>query len=42
MAVEKAAPSAFAPTTDAPIPVYDDADAMQSLKAIRERIAQLL
>ena len=44
MAVEKAAagPSASVSTTDAPIPVYDDADAMQSLKAIRERIAHLL
>jgi len=44
MAVEKAVagPSASASTTDAPIPVYDDADAMQSLKAIRERIAHLL
>ena len=29
-------------SSDAPIPVYDDADAMQSLKAIRERIAHLL
>ena len=43
LAVEKAGPSAAsASTADAPIPVYDDADAMQSLKAIRERIAHLL
>ena len=45
VAVDKAAagPSIHsAPTTHAPIPVYDDADEMQSLKAIRERIAHLL
>ena len=49
VAVEKAAastseagPSSLGASTEAPIPVYDDADAMQSLKAIRERIAHLL
>jgi len=41
VAVEKADPSAPA-SAEAPIPVYDDADAMQSLKVIRERIAHLL
>ena len=41
VAVEKAGPSVTA-SAEAPIPVYDDADAMQSLKAIRERIAHLL
>ena len=46
--VEKAAttteagPSSLGASAEAPIPVYDDADAMQSLKAIRERIAHLL
>ena len=40
--VEKAGPSASGASADAPIPVYDDEDAMQSLKAIRERIAHLL
>jgi len=42
VAVEKAGPSAPGASSDAPIPVYDDEDAMQSLKAIRERIAHLL
>ena len=49
VAVEKAAastseagPSSLGASIAAPIPVYDDADAMQSLKAIRERIAHLL
>ena len=49
VAVEKAAastseagPSSLGASTATPIPVYDDADAMQSLKAIRERIAHLL
>ena len=42
VAVDKAGPSASGASSDAPIPVYDDADAMQSLKAIRERIAHLL
>ena len=37
----EAGPSASG-SADAPIPVYDDADAMRSLKAIRERIAHLL
>ena len=41
VAVEKAGPSAPA-SAEVPIPVYDDADAMQSLKTIRERIAHLL
>ena len=39
--VEKEHPSASG-STEATIPVYDDADAMRSLKAIRERIAHLL
>jgi len=38
----EAGPSSLGASTEAPIPVYDDADAMQSLKAIRERIAHLL
>ena len=38
----EAGPSSLGASVDAPIPVYDDADAMQSLKAIRERIAHLL
>lgn len=42
MAVEKAGPSASGASADAPIPLYDDEDAMQSLRAIRERIAHLL
>jgi hypothetical protein len=42
VAVDKAGPSASGASSDAPIPVYDDEDAMQSLKAIRERIAHLL
>jgi len=42
VAVDKASPSAPGASADAPIPVYDDEDAMQSLKAIRERIAHLL
>jgi len=37
-----AGPSSLGASPDEPIPVYDDADAMQSLKAIRERIAHLL
>ena len=43
VAVQKgeAGPSASG-SADAPIPVYDDADEMRSLKAIRERIAHLL
>ena len=41
VAVEKAGTSAPA-SAEAPIPVYDDADAMRSLKVIRERIAHLL
>jgi len=42
VAVDKAGPSSSGASSDAPIPVYDDEDAMQSLKAIRERIAHLL
>jgi hypothetical protein len=42
VAVDKAVPSASGASSDAPIPVYDDEDAMQLLKAIRERIAHLL
>jgi len=42
VAVDKAGPFASGASSDAPIPVYDDEDAMQSLKAIRERIAHLL
>ena len=42
VAVDKAGPSTSGASSDAPIPVYDDEDAMQSLKAIRERIAHLL
>ena len=38
----EAGPSSLGASAEAPIPVYDDADAMQSLKAIRERIAHLL
>ena len=38
----EAGPSSLGASIAAPIPVYDDADAMQSLKAIRERIAHLL
>ena len=38
----EAGPLSLGASTEAPIPVYDDADAMQSLKAIRERIAHLL
>ena len=41
VAVGKVGPSTSG-SAAAPIPVYDDADAMQSLKAIRERIAHLL
>ena len=41
VAVGKAGPSTSG-LAATPIPVYDDADAMQSLKAIRERIAHLL
>ena len=37
-----AGPSSQGASIDEPIPVYDDADAMQSLKTIRERIAHLL
>ena len=39
--VGEAGPSASA-LAAAPIPVYDDTEAMQSLKTIRERIAQLM
>ena len=42
VAVDKAGPSSSGASSDTPIPVYDDEDAMQSLKAIRERIAHLL
>jgi hypothetical protein len=38
----EAGPSSLGASAEAPIPVYDDADAMQSLRAIRERIAHLL
>jgi chemotaxis response regulator CheB len=41
VAVDNGGPSALG-LADEPAPVYDDADAMRSLKAIRERIAHLL
>tara|TARA_B110000977_G_scaffold39137_1_gene52505 strand:+ start:124 stop:723 length:600 start_codon:yes stop_codon:yes gene_type:complete len=41
VAVDKEGPSASG-LADEPMPVYDDVDAMRSLKTIRERIAHLL